>query len=153
MAGTRAVAAGLLAALALAACGEKPEPDLSKIPPPRATAAGTAAAQERPELTITAEGDREAIRYRVTGEPEAGPVRVTLRNQSPRPTTGRMVRAERELSPADLTAELDRLPAVGPPRTEPGKSSTVSLELQPGTYYVVGDQPVADRPASFRVAP
>ena len=149
MAGTRGVALALLAALALAACGEKPEPDLSKIPPPRSSPDSPA------ELIIIARGDREAIRYEISRfgalDRPLDRARITLRNEASEPTTGRMVRTDRELSPAELTAQLDRLPALGPPRSEPGKTSAVDGELKPGTYYVVGDQPVSDRPASFRV--
>lgn len=147
MAGPRGLAAALLAALALGACGEKSEPDLSDIPPPRATST------ERPELEIVATGDREAVRYRVTGDARPGSARITLRNELARPTSGRMVRTDEALSPAELAGRLARLPRVGPPRTAPGRSSTVTVQLRPGTYYVVGDQPVSDRPTSFIVTP
>lgn len=159
MAGPRAVALAVLTALALAACGEKPEPDLSDIPAPKPSASAGPSA-----ITITAKGDREAVVFTVEGSASAGTVRVTLRNQSARPTTGRMVRADGDHSPAQVAAELGHLrngrpladwfhDADGPSLTSPGKSQTTTLELVPGTYYVVGDQPLPDRPASFRIDP
>ncbi len=89
-------------------------------------------------------------------------MRVTLRNESKLPTTGRMVRADGDHSITDLAAELEHLrngkpladwfhDAEGPSLTPPGKSETTTLELVPGTYYVVGDQPLSNRPASFRI--
>jgi hypothetical protein len=151
----RAAAAGAVVAvgLALAACGGDDDDDDG--------------GSEAQQVQLTASGGKNDLSFEVdTTEVPAGATDLTLVNDSQEPLDGQLGfipaaedRTAQEAVDAFGNAVMGRpVPEFfqaggGPGLTEPGQSSTVTQDLEPGTYYVLpaDNIPAAEEVASFEV--
>jgi hypothetical protein len=119
------------------------------------------------QVQLTASGPENAPTFEVdTTEVSAGPTELTLVNDSQAPIDGQLGfiaagddRTPQEVVDAFGNAVMNRpVPEFfqaggGPALTPPGESSTVTQDLEPGTYYVLPADaiPSPDQVASFEV--
>ena len=133
--GRRAVA--LLAALALtvtvAACGDDDDE-----------------ASEPSSVAIDVSGSKDAVEITAPSEADAGPAEITLTNNTDAEQDGQMafVAEGEDHSDDEVLAELQNAEqgrpvadwfqaAGGPGTTAQGESSTATIDLEAGTYYVL----------------
>ena len=135
----------LAAAMALAACGDDDDDD-------DGGGGGGDAAAGPSQLAITASGNKLSVE----GTPQPGVAEITLTNEGKGEVAAQLVRIEGNHSAAEVRKVYEGAGEGGPIpdwlRAEggvgtvgPGKSATVTQELEEGTYYAAND--AADRPA------
>jgi len=144
----------LAAAMAFAACGDDDDDDGGNGGGGQAdTPAGPA------QLTIT----ETAQGLEVEGTPAPGVTEVTLQNDGKKPATAQLIRAAGGQSRNEVekiyagAGEGEPIPEWfradgGPGTTAPGDSSTVTIELEEGTYYAVNDEDEPEVSSGFEVS-
>jgi hypothetical protein len=140
-------------ALALSACGDDDDDDGGNGGGQADTPAGPA------RLTITETGQG----LQVEGTPAPGVTEVTLQNDGKKPATAQLIRVTGDETRKEVektyagAGEGDPIPEWfradgGPGTTAPGDSSSVTLELEEGTYYAVNDEDKPDVSSAIEVS-
>ncbi len=135
---SRALAIGALAlGLSLAACGGDDEEPSSEPAAKKPTAIS---------LTATEQGDKMALE--LSGSPKAGPATINFKNEGKSPHEAQLLRVEGNHTQQEMLKALEQTSSGkpipdwfraggGPGPTEPGASTSVDVELVPGTYYAL----------------
>ncbi len=139
-----AVVLTVAASLMLMACGDDDEESASG-----GGSAGSSAAQT---ITITATGTEKAPEFEVSGTAKAGAATIEIQNDLAKGTIdGQLVHLAEEHSDEEVVAELGKAikgkPVAdwfqgggGPGETEAGETSSVTQELEAGTYVVAAGE-------------
>lgn len=145
-AGPRRIAVALIvaASLTLVACGDDEE---------AAPAGGGSDTSATPQtITITATGSEKAPEIEISGTAKAGAATIEVQNDLEKGTVnGQLVYLAEPHSDEEVVAELAKAmrskPVAdwfqgggGPGETEPGETSSVTQELQAGTYVVAAGE-------------
>ena len=138
MRSSHALALGVLAlSLSFAACGGDDEEPSSEPAAKKPTAIS---------LTTTEQGDKVSLK--LTGSPKAGPATITFKNEGKSPHEAQLIRVEGNRSEKEMLKALEEAGSGKPipewfragggaGTTQPGKSTSVDVELVPGTYYAL----------------
>lgn len=122
--------------------------------------------QQKPpaKLAITATGTKDEIKFTVPPKGTAGPAEITFTNNAKSEADAQLISVQGKREDAEVVAMLGTAiegkavaswfkAAGGVGSLEPGENGTVTQELKPGTYYVVGgDSPPKGPLAKFTVA-
>ena len=116
------------------------------------------------KLAITATGTEEELKFTAPPKATAGPAEITFTNNAKGEADAQLVMVQGKREDAEVSAMLATAmegkavaswfkAAGGVGSLKPGENGTVTQELKPGTYYVVGGENVPKGPlAKFTVA-
>jgi hypothetical protein len=138
MSRSRALALGALAlGLSFAACGGDDDEPSSEPAAQKPTTIS---------LTTTEQGDKVSLK--LSGSPKAGPATINFKNEGKSPHEAQLIRVEGNHSEKEMLKALEEASSGKPipewfragggaGTTRPGTSTSVDVELVPGTYYAL----------------